>query len=62
MPLYEYRCENCKRTRQEMRLMAEREQKPLPDCWACKREMVFQISGPPTGIVKNPAVPRKGGF
>ncbi len=55
MPLYEYRCEKCGRTRTEMRLVAEREQKPLPDCWKCKCEMEFRILTPPMGIVKNPA-------
>lgn len=54
-PLYSYYCEDCDRTRQEMRLMAEREQKPLPTCDRCKEEMKFVISGPPMGIVKNPA-------
>jgi putative FmdB family regulatory protein len=60
-PLYSYTCEDCDRTKQEMRLMKERDQKPLPVCDRCKEEMKFIISGPPMGIVKNPAVPR-GGF
>lgn len=55
MPLYTYTCEDCDRTKQEMRLMAERLQKPLPECDSCGREMEFIISGPPMGIVKNPA-------
>ena len=63
MPLYTYFCEDCDRTRHEMRLMAEREQKPLPMCEGCDEEMDLIISGPPMGIVKNPAAgPKKGGF
>jgi hypothetical protein len=42
----------------EMRLVVEREQKPLPECWKCKTETVFVISGPPMGIVKNLAAGR----
>ena len=57
MPLYAYECGTCKRNKVEMRLMAERLQKPLPSCDRCKQEMEFVISGPPMGIVKNPAVP-----
>ena len=55
MPLYTYTCEDCDRTKQEMRLMAERLQEPLPACDSCGEEMTFVISGPPMGIVKNPA-------
>ena len=55
MPLYEYRCEKCQRLQIEIRLVAEREQKPLPECWNCKNEMVFQIGGPVYANVKNPA-------
>ena len=62
MPLYAYECPECDRTKQEMRLMAERLQKPLPSCDRCKQEMEFVISGPPMGIVKNPAAGSKGGF
>ena len=62
MPLYSYECADCDRTKQEMRLMAEREQKPLPACDHCGEEMKFIISGPPRGVVKNPAAGSKGGF
>ena len=55
MPLYSYFCEDCDTNRLEMRRMDEREQKPLPMCDRCKKEMTFEISGPPMGIVKNPA-------
>jgi putative FmdB family regulatory protein len=58
MPLYTYLCKNCGYEQTEMRLMAEREQKPLPACWKCKTETMFVISGPPMGVVKNPAAGR----
>ena len=54
-PLYSYYCADCDKSKTEMRLMAEREQKPLPMCDRCREEMQFIISGPPMGIVKNPA-------
>ena len=53
-PLYSYAC-SCGAGKVEMRRMDEREQKPLPKCDRCKKEMTFEISGPPMGIVKNPA-------
>lgn len=55
MPLYSYFCADCDKTELEMRLMAERLQKPLPTCPKCKQEMQFEISGPIVAIVKNPA-------
>jgi putative FmdB family regulatory protein len=55
MPLYSYYCVNCDASRLEMRRMDERESKPLPTCDRCKKEMKFEISGPPMAIVKNPA-------
>ena len=55
MPLYSYYCEDCDCAKQEMRLMLERLQKPLPTCDRCKQEMEFQISGPVYANVKNPA-------
>lgn len=55
MPLYSYTCADCDRTRQEMRLIADRED-VLP-CESCGQPMKLEIS-PVAGIVKNPAVPR----
>ena len=54
MPLYSYSC-SCGAGKVEMRLMDEREQKPLPMCDRCKKEMRFEISGPIYANVKNPA-------
>jgi putative FmdB family regulatory protein len=54
-PLYSYYCADCDKNKLEMRLMAERLQKPLPSCDRCGKEMTFEISGPPMAIVKNPA-------
>ncbi len=54
-PLYSYHCPGCHLNKLEMRSMAERLQKPLPSCDRCKQEMLFEISGPPMAIVKNPA-------
>ncbi len=58
MPLYSYVCDDCNASKLEMRLMDEREQKPLPTCDRCKQEMKFEISGPVFANVKNPAAGR----
>ena len=58
MPLYEYYCALCNRYEMEMRLIVEREQKPLPKCGQCGDETKPVIS-PVRGVVKNPAVPRR---
>lgn len=54
-PLYDYTCEGCSRSKQEMRLIAEREE--APDCDHCKSPMKLEVS-PVRGFVKNPAVAR----
>jgi putative FmdB family regulatory protein len=54
MPLYEYFCEDCDRTKLEQRGMGNR-LSPLPVCPTCKKEMAFQLSGPVYANVKNPA-------
>lgn len=54
MPLYEYYCLLCDNTRVEMRLMIERDLKPLPACERCKKEMQAAMS-PVAGYVRNPA-------
>jgi putative FmdB family regulatory protein len=56
MPLYDYHCDGCDRGKQEMRLMAERED--APTCDQCGEQMKLQISAV-RGVVKNPAVPRE---
>lgn len=52
MPLYAYECKECDRSKQEMRLIAERED--APDCDRCKEKMILVLS-PTAGYVKNPA-------
>lgn len=54
MPLYSYYCKDCDRTVAEMRLMAERLQKPLPPCDRCAGDTEFAMSNV-HAIVRNPA-------
>lgn len=55
MPLYTYRCNPCKKERDDMRCIAERHDGPK--CDRCGKKMTLQIS-PTAGVVINPAVPR----
>lgn len=56
MPLYDYNCEGCDRSKQGMRLIAEREDSPK--CDFCGERMKLQVS-PVRGFVRGPAVPRE---
>lgn len=55
MPLYEYRCEPCKKERTDIRRVDERAFGP--ECDRCRKMMNLVVSAV-AGIVKNPAVPR----
>ena len=56
MPIYEYKCVNCRRTRTEIRSIKDR-RREAPTC-VCKAFMILTVS-PVAGGVKNPAVPRR---
>jgi putative FmdB family regulatory protein len=63
MPLYEYECKDCGQTRTDIRCIADRERGPKCDRCKPRRTMTQIISGPPMGIVKDPAAgPSKRGF
>lgn len=54
MPIYSYRCD-CGQVREEIRCIKDRDKKLFCDCGTpMRREQT-----PVTGIVKNPAVPKK---
>lgn len=56
MPLYSYHCKPCDASRLDVRKIDERHNGPK--CDRCRRKMVLQVS-PVSGVVKNPAVPRR---
>lgn len=56
MPLYTYRCNPCKKERDDMRRIEERHDGP--QCDRCRKKMFLQIS-PVAGVVVNPAAPRQ---
>jgi putative FmdB family regulatory protein len=55
-PIYQYKCVDCGAVREEIRCVADRDRKI--NCLVCgtpaRREQT-----PVTGVVKNPAVPRR---
>ena len=55
MPLYTYKCEDCEKTRTDIRCIAERHDGPK--CDFCGSPMKLAID-PVVGVVKNPAAPR----
>lgn len=56
MPVYEYRCNKCGEEHAELRYIKQRMVARRCKCGGyCK-----QILSPTPGIVKNPAVPRRG--
>jgi putative FmdB family regulatory protein len=56
MPIYSYRCADCGLVREEIRCIKDRDRKIT--CEKCGTPARREIT-PVTGIVKNPAVPRR---
>lgn len=56
MPIYEYKCSSCRRTRTEIRSVEDR-RRGAPTC-RCGAWMALQVS-PVAGVVRNPAVAKR---
>lgn len=62
-PIYLYECSICGKTLEEMRCIASRDSLPYCYCNVDHRGVanaMQRVVTPVKGIVKNPAVPRKG--